>query len=86
MFVPAPIDKEYVPYTKRAVVPSNAALFVDSPSPRRGATSRAVPQQSSECAVLGSGSPCGMVYTSNGQKYRRTCTPDGQCDGPLVPV
>jgi hypothetical protein len=84
MFVPDPIDRNYVPYTKRPVLRSNAALFVDSGARRKGSAARAVPQQSSECVVPGT--RCGMVYTSGGQRYQRTCGADGQCDGPLVPV
>lgn len=86
MYVPGPIDKSYVPHTKRPVLRGTAALFVDPSSRRTGSASLVVPQQSSECAVLPQGSRCGVVYTSNGQKYQRTCGADGQCDGPLIPV
>jgi hypothetical protein len=86
MFVPAPIERNYVPYTKRPVLRRNAGLFVDpSAAGRQGGASRVI-LQSSDCAGQPVGTQCGMVYVSDGQRYRRTCTADGQCDGPLVPV
>jgi hypothetical protein len=85
MFVPVPIDKNYVPFTKRPVLRRNAGLFVDPPASQGRGAARVVPQ-SSDCAGQPVGTRCGMVYTSGGQRYQRTCTSDGQCDGPLVPV
>ncbi len=50
MFVPTPIDKNFVPYTKRPVLKRNAGLFVGAGGKGRGA-SRAILQQSTglEC-------------------------------------
>jgi hypothetical protein len=44
MFVPAPIDHDFVPYTKRAVRKYNAGLFVEGKRGTGGAVPHAVPQ------------------------------------------
>ncbi len=85
MFTPAPIDKDFVPYNKRPVLKRNAGLFVDGTGGRGRGASRVVPQ-SIDCAGQSTGTACGVVYTSGGQQYRRTCSSDGECTGPLVQV
>ena len=57
MFVPAPIDKDFVPYTKRRILRRNAGLFVDAGGSRGGGAPRVVPQ--SQCAGQPNGTPCG---------------------------
>jgi hypothetical protein len=44
MFVPAPIDYDFVPYTKRAARSRNAELFVDSSGGKGRGGPRVVPQ------------------------------------------
>ena len=53
MFVPAPIDKSFVPYTKRPMLRRNAGLFVDGGAGR----GRVVPQVAS-CARKPDCTPC----------------------------
>jgi hypothetical protein len=86
MFVPPPIDENYVPYTKRRVSRRNAALFVDPWTAGESSGAARVGPQSDDCAGQPVGTTCGIVYTSGGQRYRRTCSSDGECDGPLVPL
>lgn len=59
----APIDRNFVPYTKRPVFRRNAGLFVDGKGGGRGA-SRVVPQgvdinTGMYCADKQDGVPCG---------------------------
>jgi hypothetical protein len=58
MFVPAPIDRNFKPYTKRHVLKRNAALFVSGTGGNGGGALRVVPQ-SQECMIKGPGAPCG---------------------------
>jgi hypothetical protein len=76
MFVPAPIDKDFIPYTKRPVLRRNAALFVDGKAGSSNpiSASRVVPQIA-ECAGKPSGTPCGPLY--NGRRLL-SCQ-DGEC-------
>jgi hypothetical protein len=76
MFKPAPIDKDFVPYTKRPVLRRNAGLFVDGARGRGRGGARVLPQQSAllnfqECVGKPAGVPCGYW---NG-------VPHGTCDG-----
>lgn len=66
MFVPAPIDRDFVPYTKRAVLKHNAGLFVDGVAGRGRGTARVVPQQCpTSCYNLPDGTPCGANCTGS---------------------
>jgi hypothetical protein len=65
---PAAIDKDYVPYTKRPVLQSNAGLFVAAIG-RGGAGAHVVLQQAGGCVGKPNGTPCGPGMT---------CC-DGQC-------
>ena len=58
MFVPAPIDRNFVPHTKRLVLRHNAGLFVDGKAGRDANSSR-VALQIAECAGKRDGTPCG---------------------------
>jgi hypothetical protein len=58
MFVPAPIDKNFVPHTRRPVLRRNAGLFVDAGAGGNAGISRVVPQ-SRDCAGRPDGAPCG---------------------------
>jgi hypothetical protein len=44
MFVPAPIDHDFVPYTKRAMRGRNSGLFVENSRSAGGNAPRVVPQ------------------------------------------
>ncbi len=68
MFVPAPIDKEYVPYTMRSVQRRNAGRFVDGAVSGARGGPRVVQQQLDECAGKSDCSPCGYI---NGTPYYR---------------
>lgn len=57
MFVPAPIDREYVPYTKRRALKRNAGLFVDGSAASSGGAR--VVLQDAQCAGKADGTPCG---------------------------
>jgi hypothetical protein len=73
MFVPAPIDKDFVPYTKRPVLKQNAGLFVDGAAGRGRATPRVVLQQI----------PCTSYCkdkTTDGMRCGPNCA--GTCFGP----
>ena len=52
MFVPAPIDKKFVPYNARRALKRNAPLFVGG---RRGGGARVLPQNTCSYA----NQPCG---------------------------
>jgi hypothetical protein len=58
MFVPAPIDNDFVPYTKRSMMLRNAGLFVDGAATKGRGGSRVVPQQQNPC-VGKHNIPCG---------------------------
>jgi hypothetical protein len=58
MFVPIPIDRDFVPHTKKPVLRRNAGLFVDGKAGGNAGTSRVVPQIA-ECAGKRDGTPCG---------------------------
>lgn len=73
MFVPAPIDKDFVPYTKRPVLKRNAGLFVDGGKSKRGSGARVALQQA----------PCVqhcMGRTTDGMQCGANCA--GTCQGP----
>jgi hypothetical protein len=74
MFVPNPIDKNYIPYTKRPVLRRNAGLFVDGKSRGSRSSGRVVPQIA-ECAGKPDGTPCGPLY--NGRRLL-SCQ-NGEC-------
>jgi hypothetical protein len=76
MFVPAPIDKEFVPYTKRSVLRTNAGLFVDRATGRGRKARRVVQQQVDECSGRPDCYPCGYI---NGTPYYRCL--DQKCGG-----
>jgi hypothetical protein len=61
MFVPAPIDKHFVPHTRRAVCPSNAGLFVDGAGRRSSGAPSVTPQAvgAGQCAGKPDGTTCG---------------------------
>lgn len=75
MNTPAPIDKSFVPHTKRPVLARNAGLFVDSTSRARGAM--LVAPQSADCAGKPNGTPCGYyanMFCCDGEcKFGRDC-------------
>jgi hypothetical protein len=77
MFVPAPIEKDFVPYTKRSVLRRNAGLFVDGTFGRGRTGSRVVPQQG-QCSngPADNGKQCGPGGVGR-------CL-DGQCDYPVI--
>jgi len=56
--MPAVIDRDYVPYTKRRVLRGNAGLFVQAAGRSRGAA-LVVPQNG--CAGKPNGTPCGHM-------------------------
>jgi hypothetical protein len=72
MFVPAPIDKNFVPYTKRPVLRRNAGLFVDATVAEGSGAPRVVPQVIS-CAGKPDCTPCHrfpdgtQLYCLNGE-------------------
>jgi hypothetical protein len=73
MFVPALMDKDFVPYTKRPVLKRNAGLFVDGAAGRRRGTVRVAPQQI----------PCVQQCidrTTDGMRCGANC--GGTCRGP----
>jgi hypothetical protein len=72
MFAPAPIDSDFVPYTKRPVLKRNAGLFVDGVGRGRG-TPRVVPQQ---VACI----PYCKDRTTDGMRCGANCA--GICSGP----
>jgi hypothetical protein len=76
MFTPAPIDKDFVPYTKRPVLKRNAGLFVDGGRGRGRGGARVVPQNR-ECAGQWNGKPCGYypgMYCCDGEcKFGLDC-------------
>jgi hypothetical protein len=74
MFVPAPIDKDFVPYTKRPVLQRNTGLFIRATARRGRGVSRVVPQ-AGECAGKPDGTPCGPLF--NGRRLM-SCV-DGVC-------
>jgi hypothetical protein len=69
MFVPAPIESDFVPYTHRPVLRRNAALFVKGRR-RGGRSSPRVVPQNSECAGKRNGTECGYyagMYCCDGE-------------------
>lgn len=58
MYTPAPIDKDFVPYSKRPVLRRNAGLFVDGAAKRDSGASRVVPQNP-QCAGKPNFTSCG---------------------------
>jgi hypothetical protein len=67
MFAPVPIEKDFVPHTKRPIMPSNAALFINATGREPRGVSRVVPQQQvGECAGKPDGTPCGPLF--NGRR------------------
>jgi hypothetical protein len=70
MFVPAPIDSDFLPYTKRPVLKRNAGLFVDGTA-RRGRGARVVPQNY-QCGPNDIGKACGVNNAG-------ICCPDLTC-------
>jgi hypothetical protein len=79
MFVPAPIDKNFVPYGNRRVLRRNASLIIDAGGKggdTGGGASRVVPQQIDWCHGLKEGAPCGPLF--NGRQLGR-CV-DHTCD------
>lgn len=70
MFIPAPIESDFVPYTKRPVLKRNTALFVKSNRSGGGGSPRVVPQNS-ECAGASNGTKCGS--------YPGMSCCDGEC-------
>jgi hypothetical protein len=66
---PAAIDKDYVPYTKRPVLRSNAGLFVAAFG--RGGAGAHVVLQAGGCVGKPNGTPCGSYPGM-------TCC-DGEC-------
>lgn len=63
MFVPAPIQEDFAPHTKRPVLRRNAALFVDATGGGGGSRSRVLPQAMlpcgpGNCAGKPDGTPC----------------------------
>jgi hypothetical protein len=74
MFAPAPIDNDFVPYTKRPVLKRNAGLFVDGTAGRGRGTPRVVPQQQIPCVQH-----C-MNRTTDGLRCGANC--GGTCQGP----
>jgi hypothetical protein len=73
MFVPAPNDKNFVPYTKRPVLPHNAALFIDA-----GGGGARVVLQSMECAGKPAGTRCGTLRCPDGRPML-ACNGNGGC-------
>jgi hypothetical protein len=65
----AAVDKDYVPYTKRLVLRSNAGLFVSAIG--RGGAGAQVALQAGGCVGKSDGTPCGSFPGM-------TCC-DGQC-------
>ena len=68
MFTPAPIDKNFVPYT-RPVLMNNAGLFVDGAAGKCRGRSRVAPQTSvfvdDPCYRKPQGWPCGAGKVCN---------------------
>jgi hypothetical protein len=78
MFVPAPIDKSFVPYSNRSVLRRNAALIIDAGGGGKGGgTSRVVLQ--SECAGKRFGTDCGAALCPDGQTSMFACDGHGGC-------
>lgn len=73
MFVPAPIDKDFLPYTMRSVLKRNAGLFVDGAAGKNRGGSRVVPQNYQCRSQADYGKPCGA--NNAGQ-----CCLDLSCD------
>jgi hypothetical protein len=73
MFVPAPIDMAFVPYTKRRVLKHNAGLFVDGTGGTGGSASRVAPQfDAGPCFGKKKGARCGpdgMGYCNEDNGY-----------------
>ncbi len=81
MFVPAPIDNNYVPYTKRSVLKRNAGLFVDGSRGRARRAGRVAPQTSPFV-----GGPCDNLATcqlcgprGKDRDHDMVCNSEGNC-------
>jgi hypothetical protein len=78
MFVPAPIDKDFVPYTKRPLLKRNVGLFVDGAAGRSRGAPRVMAQQQNPCVgkhgVL-CGDACGFpgMYCCDGNPKFGPC-------------
>jgi hypothetical protein len=87
MFVPAPIDRNYIPYTKRPVLPRNQGLFVDATGGgRRGApfvVPQLVAQHEADCSTLPQGAICKVYPTCiNGRRLVLKCNASKGCTDP----
>jgi hypothetical protein len=72
MFGTSPIDKNFVPYTKRPVLRRNAGLFVRTTGGGgRAARGALVAPQNTGCAGKANGTPCGS--------YPGMACCDGEC-------
>jgi hypothetical protein len=58
MFTPAPIDLNFVPYTKRRVLKRNAGLFVDGAAGAGRSGGRVTPQSASCAGRSDCSGPC----------------------------
>jgi hypothetical protein len=79
MFVPAPIDGTFVPYTKRRAAKHKAALFIEGASGRRRSGPRIIPQQTMECLNNPVNAPCGCNPVTRkclGHCMGHLCVPD----------
>lgn len=85
MFIPAPIDRDFVPYTKRPVLKRNAGLFVDGTGGRGRGVSGVVPQSAlaweGDCSKLSPGDYCYIGSCSQGSRQVRRCNADHNCGG-----
>ena len=74
MFEPAPIDREFLPYTKRPVLKANVGLFVDGAAGRGRGAARVVPQVASCAGKRNCWGPC-HIFPDGTALY---CM-DGEC-------
>jgi hypothetical protein len=77
MFVPAPIDKNFVPYGNRRVLRGNAGLIIDSGGGKGGGSVGAAPRVVPQSCIPGT--PCGPRCPNNPGRHQFMCSQSGHC-------
>jgi hypothetical protein len=81
VFRSAPIDKDFVPYTKRPALKRNAGLFVDGGRGRGRSVPRVLPQSvwEGDCSKLPPNAYCYIGSCIQGKRLTRMCDADRNC-------
>jgi hypothetical protein len=80
MFLPAPIDKDFVPYTKRPVLKRNAGLFIYGAA--RGSFGARVVPQRTQAICKYPNQVCDSIVHADGTVENTCCTANLLCSKP----